>query len=111
MSITHPAPPDAPAEGQLPPSSDSVRISPSDTGWKPCCGAGSAVAGCNGWVVASETAALDIVGATFVRELEPGEMICIDAGGLRSARFADAEPKVQGLRLIVSYNFTLGRPL
>ena len=46
-----------------------------------------------GWVVASETAALDIVGATFVRELEPGEMICIDAGGLRSARFAEADPK------------------
>ena len=31
-----------------------------------------------GWVVASETAALDIVGATFVREVEPGELIAID---------------------------------
>ena len=46
-----------------------------------------------GWVVASETAALDIVGATFIREVEPGEMICIDAGGLRSERFAEAKPK------------------
>nr|NLI49643.1 amidophosphoribosyltransferase [Propionibacterium sp.] len=46
-----------------------------------------------GWVVASETAALDIVGATFIREVEPGELIAIDAGGLRATRFADADPK------------------
>ncbi len=37
-----------------------------------------------GWVLASETAALDIVGATFVREIEPGEMLVISASGLRS---------------------------
>ena len=41
-----------------------------------------------GWVVASETAALDIVGASPVREIEPGEMIEIDADGVRSTRFA-----------------------
>lgn len=41
-----------------------------------------------GWVVASETAALDIVGASFVREVEPGELIAIDEDGLRSQRFA-----------------------
>jgi amidophosphoribosyltransferase len=46
-----------------------------------------------GWVVASETAALDIVGATFVREIEPGELIIIDESGVRSRRFAPAEPK------------------
>src|SRR5882762_1999141 len=46
-----------------------------------------------GWVVASETAALDIVGASFVREVEPGELLAIDAGGLRSSRFATPEPK------------------
>ena len=46
-----------------------------------------------GWVVASETSALDIVGATFIREVEPGELIGVDAGGLRSVRFADADPK------------------
>jgi amidophosphoribosyltransferase len=46
-----------------------------------------------GWVVASETAALDIVGATFIREVEPGEFIAIDADGLRSHRFAEARPK------------------
>lgn len=46
-----------------------------------------------GWVVASETAALDIVGASFVREIEPGEMIVIDAAGLRSLQFAQPNPK------------------
>ncbi|MBC3194099.1 amidophosphoribosyltransferase [Pseudonocardia sp. C8] len=46
-----------------------------------------------GWVVASETAALDIVGASFVREVEPGELIAIDADGIRSQRFAAPEPK------------------
>ncbi len=46
-----------------------------------------------GWVIASETAALDIVGATFVREIEPGEIVAIDEHGLRSTRFAQADPK------------------
>jgi amidophosphoribosyltransferase len=40
--------------------------------------------GHGGWVLASETPALDIVGASFVRELEPGEMVVIDDGGVRS---------------------------
>src|ERR1700749_4858252 len=47
-----------------------------------------------GWVAASETAALDIVGATFVREVEPGELISLDERGVRSRRFAPAVPKV-----------------
>jgi amidophosphoribosyltransferase len=46
-----------------------------------------------GWVVASETAALDIVGATFVREIEPGELVAIDEDGVRSHVFAPAAPK------------------
>jgi amidophosphoribosyltransferase len=46
-----------------------------------------------GWVVASETAALDIVGASMIREVEPGELIAIDEDGLRSQRFAEAAPK------------------
>jgi amidophosphoribosyltransferase len=45
-----------------------------------------------GWVVASETAALDIVGARFVREIEPGELVCIDGRGVRSRTFAPARP-------------------
>jgi amidophosphoribosyltransferase len=39
-----------------------------------------------GWVVASETPALDIVGAHFVREIDPGEMLIIDSEGCRSVR-------------------------
>ena len=46
-----------------------------------------------GWVVASETAALDIVGAAFIREVEPGELIVIDERGLRSRTFAASQPK------------------
>jgi amidophosphoribosyltransferase len=46
-----------------------------------------------GWVVASESAALDIVGAAYVREVEPGEIISIDEHGLRVSRFAEAKPK------------------
>jgi amidophosphoribosyltransferase len=46
-----------------------------------------------GWVVASETAALDIVGASFVRDIEPGELLAIDADGVRSSRFANPQPK------------------
>ncbi|MGO1833475.1 MAG: amidophosphoribosyltransferase [Actinomycetaceae bacterium] len=47
----------------------------------------------SGWAVASETAALDIVGATFVREVNPGELLMIDEDGVRSERFAEANPK------------------
>lgn len=46
-----------------------------------------------GWVVASETAALDIVGASFIRDIEPGELVAIDESGIRSRRFAEATPK------------------
>jgi amidophosphoribosyltransferase len=45
-----------------------------------------------GWVIASETAALDIVGASFVREVDPGEVVAIDERGLRSRRFAEPDP-------------------
>ena len=40
----------------------------------------------SGWVLASETPALDVVGAVFVRELDPGEMVIIDDDGPRSLR-------------------------
>ena len=46
-----------------------------------------------GWVVASETAALDIIGAAFVREVEPGELLAIDERGVRSSTFAPARPR------------------
>jgi amidophosphoribosyltransferase len=44
-----------------------------------------------GWILASETPALDIVGARFVREIEPGEVIVIDATGIRSLHPFPAE--------------------
>ena len=46
-----------------------------------------------GWVVASEDAALATIGASVIREVEPGEMIVIDDQGLRSHTFAEPEPK------------------
>jgi amidophosphoribosyltransferase len=47
-----------------------------------------------GWVLASETAALDLVDAHYVRDVEPGEMVAIDAGGVRSIRFAEPTPQL-----------------
>ena len=51
----------------------------------------------SGWVLASETPALDLIGGHFVRELEPGEMIVIDATGYRSVRAfptSEVDPKL-----------------
>src|SRR5690606_36257906 len=39
-----------------------------------------------GWVVASESCALEHLGATFERDVEPGEVVQIDASGMRSFR-------------------------
>jgi amidophosphoribosyltransferase len=40
------------------------------------------------WVVASETCAFDLIGAEYVRDVEPGEMLRISKSGLESIRFA-----------------------
>ena len=51
----------------------------------------------HGWVLASESPALDVGGAHLVRELEPGEMIVIDATGYRAVRVFDqstVDPKL-----------------
>ena len=40
----------------------------------------------NGWVVASESCALDHIGASFVREIEPGEIVSINKNGVESYR-------------------------
>jgi amidophosphoribosyltransferase len=43
------------------------------------------------WIVTSESCALDIIGAEFVRDVEPGEIVIINAGGVRSLKpFAEA---------------------
>jgi amidophosphoribosyltransferase len=47
----------------------------------------------DGWVLSSETTGLDIVGAEFVRDVEPGEMVILESGREpRSVRFAPATP-------------------
>lgn len=45
------------------------------------------------YVVASETCAFDTIGAEYIRDIEPGEMVIIDKDGLRSKRFASAAKK------------------
>jgi amidophosphoribosyltransferase len=48
----------------------------------------------DGWALASETCALDIIGAEFVREVEAGEMVVITKDGVQSHRpFAPAKPR------------------
>jgi amidophosphoribosyltransferase len=48
--------------------------------------------GADGWVVASETAALDLVGAAFERDVEPGEMVVLNADGVTSSFPLPTEP-------------------
>ncbi len=42
----------------------------------------------DGYVVSSETCGLDVVGAEFVRDVEPGEIVSIDHHGLRSTKYS-----------------------
>ncbi len=44
------------------------------------------------WLVASETCAFDLLGAEYVREVEPGEMVRISRSGVESIRFAAPKP-------------------
>ena len=46
----------------------------------------------NGWILASETCALDLLGARFIRDVEPGELVMIGPDGLESERFATTKP-------------------
>jgi amidophosphoribosyltransferase len=59
------------------------------------------------WVVASETCALDLVGAEPVREVVPGELVLIDEQGLRSVQAV--EPAEHAALCIFEY-FYLARP-
>ena len=46
------------------------------------------------YIFASETVALDVVGATYTRTVEPGEIVVVSEGGVRSLRpFADVRPR------------------
>ncbi|OGI94987.1 amidophosphoribosyltransferase [Candidatus Nomurabacteria bacterium RIFCSPLOWO2_01_FULL_42_17] len=46
-----------------------------------------------GYVVASETCALKTIGATFTREINPGEMVVINENGIKSVQLAPSNPK------------------
>ena len=50
-----------------------------------------------GWVIASESPALDVVGAAFVREIEPGEMISVTFEGVTSTRLLAPAPGAERL--------------
>ena len=55
----------------------------------------------DGWCLSSETAGLDIVGAEYVRDVEPGEIVVLEAGREpRSVRFAQANPALCVFELI-----------
>jgi amidophosphoribosyltransferase len=54
-----------------------------------------------GWCLSSETAGLDIVGAEYVRDVEPGEIVVLEAGRPpRSVRYAAASPALCVFELI-----------
>jgi len=42
----------------------------------------------NGYVISSETCAFDVIGAEFLRDVEPGEIVTIDRHGLRSSDYS-----------------------
>ena len=67
------------------------------------------------WILASETAALDVVGADFVRDVEPGEMVVLGGDdGPRSIRFAEGREQLCVFELIYFArpdSYMLGRNL
>jgi amidophosphoribosyltransferase len=64
-----------------------------------------------GYVVASETCALNVAGATFVREIEPGETLFINADGLESIRFNEPVPARENRQALCIFEFIyLARP-
>mgnify|MGYP006170868925 FL=1 len=47
------------------------------------------------WVVCSETCAMDLIGATYVRDVEPGELVVLGAHGIRSIKPFAPAPRAQ----------------
>jgi len=79
------------------------------------------------WVVASETCAFDLMGAEFIREIEPGELVVIEKSGMTSYHpfapkppaqcvfeyvyFARPDSKIFGSQAVYSIRKALGRQL
>jgi amidophosphoribosyltransferase len=61
----------------------------------------------DGYVVASETCALDLVGADLVRDVEPGELVRIDPQGMRAQR---ALPEAEPLQQCIFEHIYFSRP-
>lgn len=53
-----------------------------------------------GYVVASETCAFDTIGATYLRDVEPGELVVIDEKGLTSHQVVKPEPKLDIFEMV-----------
>jgi amidophosphoribosyltransferase len=71
-------------------TSDSVIALRDPYGFRPLCLGFVPLRGQPAHVVASETCALDTVNATFVREVQPGEMVVMDDHGLASSQFQES---------------------
>lgn len=64
-----------------------------------------------GYVVASETCALNVAGAKFIREIEPGEILFINAEGLESIHFSEPLPHREERQALCIFEFIyLARP-
>lgn len=65
----------------------------------------------SGWVVASETCALPVAGADFVREIEPGEILFINKDGLESVFYKEEPAEPQSRPALCVFEFIyLARP-
>jgi amidophosphoribosyltransferase len=62
------------------------------------------------WVLASETTALDLIEAHYVREVEPGEMVIVDETGLRSERLDPAAQPAERLGRCIFEHIYFARP-
>jgi len=62
------------------------------------------------WVLASETTALDLIEAEYVREVEPGELVVVDEQGLRSERLFPGTPQPARLGRCVFEHIYFARP-
>jgi amidophosphoribosyltransferase len=58
-----------------------------------------------GYAVSSETCGLDIIGARFLRDVEPGEVVVIDDSGLSSYRMANENGESKGRRALCVFEY------
>jgi amidophosphoribosyltransferase len=88
--------------GKLPGGAEGAAVSPPGVA-----GSAGGASSHRDWVFASETCALDLVGAEFVREVAPGELVVADADGLHATQ---ALEQPEGGALCIWEFFYLARP-